>query len=413
MESTAGGTMANPEHLAILKQGVAAWEEWIDDKPQFVADLKGADLSALDLSGIDLRRANLSHANLTKANLSGAQLNQTNLSNSRLAGARLTRADLNEADLGGAQLSQVTQDGSVPEAGQDTVDADGAKLIDANLAGASLVKINLANSDLRQANLSGADLRHANLTFADLRRSDLTWAKLAHATFFVAGMGWTKLGSLDLSEVRGLNTVTHYGPSSLGIDTLFASKGRISDSFLRGVGAPEVFISYARSLVSEPIKFYSCFISYSTRDQDFADRLHSDLQARTIRCWFAPHDMKGGRKLHEQIDEAIRMYDRLLLILSDASMDSEWVKTEIANARLREIREKRHMLFPISLVSFEQIRDWKAFDADTGKDSAREIREYYIPDFSHWKDHDSYQKAFERLLRDLKAEAEKATSESK
>jgi hypothetical protein len=41
-----------------------------------------------------------------------------------------------------------------------------------------------------------------------------------------------------------------------------------------------------------------------------------------------------------------------------------------------------------------------------GKDSAREIREYFIPDFSRWKDHDSCRKAFERLLRDLKAEAQ-------
>ena len=62
------------------------------------------------------------------------------------------------------------------------------------------------------------------------------------------------------------------------------------------------------------------------------------------------------------------------------------------------------MLFPISLVSFNQIQDWECFDADTGKDSAREIREYFIPDFSHWKDHDSYQEAFQRLLRDLAAE---------
>lgn len=63
------------------------------------------------------------------------------------------------------------------------------------------------------------------------------------------------------------------------------------------------------------------------------------------------------------------MYDRLLLILSEHSMSSEWVKTEIANARQREIREDRQMLFPISLVPFEKIREWKAFDADNGKDS--------------------------------------------
>lgn len=93
-------------------------------------------------------------------------------------------------------------------------------------------------------------------------------------------------------------------------------------------------------------------------------------------------------------------------------MNSEWVKTEIANARQREFREKRQMLFPISLVPFDRIKEWQAFDADTGKDSAREIREYFIPDFSNWKDHDSYQQAFQRLLRDLKAKGPNPPSNS-
>jgi hypothetical protein len=86
-------------------------------------------------------------------------------------------------------------------------------------------------------------------------------------------------------------------------------------------------------------------------------------------------------------------------------MNSEWVKTEIAKARQREVREQRRMLFPIGLVPFEAIRAWECFDADTGKDSAREIREYFIPDFSNWKNNDAYQVAFQRLLRDLKLNA--------
>ena len=48
--------------------------------------------------------------------------------------------------------------------------------------------------------------------------------------------------------------------------------------------------------------------------------------------------------------------------------------------------------------------NWKNFDTNTGKDSGREIREYFIPDFSNWKNHSAYTAAFERLLRDLKAE---------
>ena len=166
---------------------------------------------------------------------------------------------------------------------------------------------------------------------------------------------------------------------------------------------PDNFIAYIGSLVGNAIEFYSCFISYSTQDQEFAERLYADLQANNVRCWFAPHHIQGGKKIHEQIDEAIRLHDKLLLILSPHSIKSAWVDTEIAKARKREGKDKRRVLFPVRLVDFEMLKNWESFDADTGKDSAREIREYFIPDFSDWKNHDSYQRAFQRLLKDLKA----------
>lgn len=165
-------------------------------------------------------------------------------------------------------------------------------------------------------------------------------------------------------------------------------------------------------IASQAIEFYSCFLSYSTKDQEFAERLHADLDANGVSCWFAPRDVRAGRKLEEQIDEAIRLYDKLLLILSATSMESEWVKTEISKARRREVDQKRQVLFPVRLVSFEEIRKWKYFDTDTGKDSAREIREYFIPDFSNWRDQPSYQVAFRRLLLDLTAETSKPSAEN-
>ena len=160
----------------------------------------------------------------------------------------------------------------------------------------------------------------------------------------------------------------------------------------------------APSVASRQQLYASCFISYSTKDQTFADRLYSDLLLQGVSCWYAPHHAQGGRKLHEQIAREIDSHDRLLLILSEDSMNSEWVKTEIAHARQKELNENRRVLFPISLVPFETIKQWKNFDADTGKDSAREIREYFIPDFSDWKNHEAYRTAAERLLRDLKSE---------
>jgi hypothetical protein len=156
------------------------------------------------------------------------------------------------------------------------------------------------------------------------------------------------------------------------------------------------------SLTGQAPEYYSCFISYSTKDQEFADRLYADLQDKGVRCWFAPHDVQGGKKLHEQIDEAIRMHERLLLILSPHSMGSSWVQTEIRRARKREWVEKKRVLFPVRLTSYDAIREWKLFDADEGLDLAAEIRTFYIPDFSGWKSHDLYVKELEKLLRDLR-----------
>jgi hypothetical protein len=185
--------------------------------------------------------------------------------------------------------------------------------------------------------------------------------------------------------------------------TLLKSE-RLPLVFLQGCGLPESFITPLPTLLNDPTQRYSVFISYSHQDEAFAQRLYDALQGKGVRCWYAPEDIQGGKKIHEQIDAAIRVYDKLLLILSEHSMNSEWVKTEIANARRREVIQNRRMLFPIRLVDYGAIGTWTCFDADTGKDAAREIREYFIPDFSNWQDHDSFEKAFARLLRDLKAD---------
>jgi hypothetical protein len=202
----------------------------------------------------------------------------------------------------------------------------------------------------------------------------------------------------------------HDGPSSIGVDTLYKSAGKIPAAFLRGCGIPDDFITFIPSHfgIQQAIQFYSCFISYSTRDEEFTRRLYSRMRDEKLRVWFAPEEMKGGQKLYEQIERAIQLHDRLLLVLSESSMQSEWVITEIQRARETGIREGRRKLFPISIVEFEKVKAWRRFDADSGKDLAKEVREYFIPDFSNWKDHDAFEKAFERLLRDLRAEEARA-----
>ena len=110
----------------------------------------------------------------------------------------------------------------------------------------------------------------------------------------------------------------------------------------------------------KPIEPYSCFISYSNQDDEFAQRLHADLQQKGVRCWFAPEDLKIGDKFRTRIDESIRVYDKLMVILSENSIRSPWVEEEVEAALEKERKQNKLALFPIRLddAVMETERAW-------------------------------------------------------
>lgn len=237
--------MANPEHLEILKQGVREWDLWRMEHSEIKPDLGNNTLNMAWPEYTDLRNAKLTGANLN--------------------GADFTGADLREVDLTAADLSC------------------------ADLTAANLVFADLHMANLNQAKLVGANLGRAKLMVATLVGADLSEAKIWGTTF----------GDNDLSSVKGLETAYHGSPSTIGIDTIYKSQGKIPEVFLRGCGVPENFITFAKSLVNIPIEFYSCFISYNHEDKSFARRLHDQLQARGIRCWLDEHQMLPGDDIYE------------------------------------------------------------------------------------------------------------------
>jgi hypothetical protein len=155
---------------------------------------------------------------------------------------------------------------------------------------------------------------------------------------------------------------------------------------------------------ASPAPFYSCFISYSHRDQTFTDLLVSRLKERGIRVWYAPEDIKAGKKIHEEVFEAISVIDKLVVVLSEASINSVWVQTEIRRVLKREREEDRRILFPISLIPIDELKKWECFDADSGKDLAVVLREYYIPSVIDWNDPSHFEAFFEEIVRGLKAD---------
>lgn len=376
--------MANKEHVLKLAGDIDEWNQWRKSNPDIVPDL------------VDYQHPwNQDVINATRR---AEDLAGGNVNGSYLDGYDLHNADLRSAELSGARLSGANLCGSNLQC---------AMLAEAHLHGADLSNADLSGADLRGADLRYANLRNANLTSIMGRATDLSKAQLDGTDFSEAIFWNTILANNDLSLANGLDSIVHRGPSSVGIETIYLSKAKIPELFLRGCGVPDVLITYIPSLVNADniIQYYSCFISYSSKDEEFARYLHKRMREANLRVWFAPEDIQGGKKLHEQIDTAIRYFDKILIVLSEASIKSEWVITEIRKARKSELKIKTRKLFPVRLVDFDTLGEWECFDADSGKDLAIEVREYFIPNFASWKDLDSFDSAFSRLLNDLRTDS--------
>ena len=330
--------MANAEHLKVVEQGAVAIDAWRERHPRTRLNLMGANLS----------RANLSRANLSRTNLNWADLNWANLSGADLSGAVLIEAILSGADFSGAVLSEAV---------------------------------------LRRADFSGAVLSEAILSRADLSGTNLSGANLSGALCTS-----TAFANLDLRDVKGLEAIKHIGPSTIGIDTIFKSKGRIPEVFLRGCGVPEEWIGYIQGMAKQPIQFYQCVISHSAQDELFCTRLYNDLQANGVRCWYFPRDARGGRGLEDEIDQAIRIYDKVMVVCSAHSLASEPVQKEIRKGWDKERQTGKKVLFPLAIDDFV----YKSDDQ-----YATLLRATVIEDFRQWATPAEYKKSLDKLVKDL------------
>jgi hypothetical protein len=177
--------MANPEHLAKLKEGVKAWNRWREQNPQIEPDLSGADLSEASLLDAKLGLANLSRANLSKAYLHGAELYEANLRQANLSGADLIAANLDGAKLGAADLSGAF--------------LDLAKLVGTNFDGANLTACHVYGISAWGVSLEGAI--QSNLVITDYDEPPIQIDNLELAQFIYL--------LLNNEKIRGvIDTIT-------------------------------------------------------------------------------------------------------------------------------------------------------------------------------------------------------------
>jgi uncharacterized protein YjbI with pentapeptide repeats len=443
--------MANPEHVAILKKkGVEAWNAWREThfgtRPSlYDADLHGAHLHGADLSWSDLYQANLRGSDLSKANLSGSDLSKADLTGADLSGAVFDWAKMAGAKIGGVNLSGamfLDQDFTSTDlsgvnlhganlsglvcAGHDLSGHDlretrfnFAKLSGVNLRWADLSRQEFGSADLSQAGLHWADLSGADLNFADLSGADLSYANLREAGLWKANLNQanlngadltdakimsTSFGDVDLSSVKGLETVQHDGHSTIGIDTLHKSQGMIPEAFLRGTGVPEQFLPYARLLAGTTGESWSTIFRYSIEDRKMVDKLYADFCSLMpdFPVRLAPGDLKiGNGPFQRRIHGAMCSCDLIIVIFSKASIPGPWIEGAVYHALEREKIEGRTVLFPIA-IDDPSAAGPAAWTADM-------LRQRHIEDFTNWQDPHSGSMSFHQFRYHLSKHVTKAT----
>jgi uncharacterized protein YjbI with pentapeptide repeats len=422
--------MANTEQLSILKRDVDVWNGWRAKNIYVYTDLNEADLSGVNLSGADLRiahlrRANLFRADLRGANLSGADLSDANLREANLSEADLTKANLNGASLSGAFVRNATlsqanllaanlrnanfRNASISDANLMVADLEEADLSGANLSRTNLTKADLSKSNLRRADLSGTKLTRANLTQSNLMEARIIEADLTGSNVSQAVMGSTVFANSDLGKAIGLESISHRGPSPISMETFTLSAGKIPEVFLRGCGLSDADIEYAK--LSDPalstddinkilyrlhtlragqaLQISPLFISYSAANSQFVETVGNHLTQKGIRYWRDIHEKNGQRD--RQIAWSIPQSSKVLLVLSEQSMKSDWVEQDVQEARKLEKEMGRVVLCPVALDD-----SWR--DSRSPKTIMEQILEHSILDFSGWKDKSKFDDMFRTLL---------------
>ncbi|MCA9893151.1 MAG: toll/interleukin-1 receptor domain-containing protein [Anaerolineae bacterium] len=362
--------MANPDDLAILKQGVNVWNQWRKENHDFHPDFSDADLRDYKLNGADLRYADLSGAILTDVWLSRADLFECDLNRANLTGAFLNSAKLISADLSNSILKDAVLDYA-----------------------------DLSGADLCCTDLSGADLEHTNLTLVNVDRTKIAYAKFAS----------TMMVNVNLSNALGLDSAIHLGPSIIDIDTLYKSGGNIPEVFLRGCGVRDTMITFAKSLVGQHNDFYHCFISYSSVDEKFAKKLYNTLQNAGIRCWFAPDRILPGERIDSAIHDGIQQSAKVVFCASKSSLTEKWwVDFEVDKAfkKARDLQREQgkniDVIIPLNLDNY-------IFSKEFDQHPKRSIFEMiHAENFVGWEeDTDKYNRQVERVILALRTDGGK------
>jgi len=140
--------------------------------------------------------------------------------------------------------------------------------------------------------------------------------------------------------------------------------------------------------------YWSCFISYSSIDADFVKYLKERLRGELISTWLDFDNIVHGGQLTKQIENAVSKHERSIIVLSENSLNSRWVKREIREA----LKKGPESLYPISIISLKEIKKHKSI-----WNSLKDVPILYF-EFHPQQEvvNASFEDFFKKLIKDLK-----------
>src|SRR5713226_7709292 len=95
------------------------------------------------------------------------------------------------------------------------------------------------------------------------------------------------------------------------------------------------------------------FLSHSTKDAAFVEKLAAELRAESIEPWLCEVDIGPGDNFVAKVEDGLRESDLALLVFSPDAARSAWTQVEWTSILAREVSESRIRLGVLLLAECE------------------------------------------------------------
>ncbi len=93
----------------------------------------------------------------------------------------------------------------------------------------------------------------------------------------------------------------------------------------------------------------SVFLCHSSKDKPFVRRLSKDLEFQGLRVWLDENEIAAGNSLSKTIEAGLENCDYVIVALSKASIESNWVQRELRAGYSLEIERGENIIIPVLL----------------------------------------------------------------